>query len=107
MRRFRSVVPVALLITACTTGPVELQPGDCVDIVGTGSSAATERLVTVDCDTVDTDGIFRVVWIRESADSDPLTVTLLAADCDGPTLLPDADMLQAGDRDVVCFRSLD
>ena len=42
------------------------------------------------------DDIYRVVWIREAADTEPLTVTLLAAECAGPTLLPDADMLQAG-----------
>jgi hypothetical protein len=82
-------------------------PGDCVDIVGTGSSTATERLETVDCDSAIGDGIFRVVWIREAADAEPLTVTLLAAECAGPTLLPDADMLQAGDKTVVCFESIE
>ena len=81
-------------------------PGDCVDIVGTGSSEASELLVTVDCDTATGDDIFRVVWIREAADTEPLTVTLLAAECSGPTLLPDADILQAGDKSVVCFEPL-
>lgn len=94
-------------LSACSLGPTGLRPGDCVDIVGTGSSAATERLVTVDCDTADTAGIFEVVWIEDAADADPLTVTLLAAECDGPTLLPDADMLQAGELSVVCFQPLD
>ena len=98
---------LALLAAACTTGQAELRPGDCVDIVGTGSSEATERLVTVDCDTDDKDGIFEVVWIQEAADADPVTVTLLAAECEGPTLLPDADMLDRGDRDVVCFQALE
>jgi len=32
---------------------------------------------------------------------------MLAAECSGPTLLPDADMLQAGDRSVVCFQALE
>ncbi|NND03038.1 MAG: hypothetical protein HKN91_09645 [Acidimicrobiia bacterium] len=107
MRLFAAVTILSTFFAGCTTGPVELQEGDCVDIVGTGSSEATERLVTVDCDTVDTDGVFEVVWIEDAADSDPLTVTLLAAQCEGPTLLPDADMLEAGDRSVVCFQSLD
>lgn len=98
---------VGLLAASCSTGQVELRPGDCVDIIGTGSSAATERLVTVDCDTADTEGIFKVVWIEEAADADPVTVTMLAAECSGPTLLPDADMLQAGDRSVVCFQALE
>ena len=96
----------ATLLAACSGGPAELMPGDCVDIVGTGSSAATERLVAVDCDAATGDDIFRVVWIREAADTDPVTVTLLAAECAGPTLLPDADMLQAGDKPVVCFEPL-
>ena len=107
MKLIAGAALLAMATVACTTGPVELQAGDCVDIVGTGSSNATERLVTVDCDTPDTEGIFRVVWIEEAADADPITVTLLAADCDGPTLLPDADMLEAGDRDVVCFQPLE
>lgn len=106
MRLISWLGPLILILTACTTGPTELNPGDCVNIVGTGSSQATERLESVDCDTNNTRGVFRVVWIKEAADSEPLTVTLLAAECDGPTLLPDADMLQAGDRSVVCFESL-
>ena len=107
MRRLPGLVAVLVVLGGCTIGPTELRQGDCVDIVGTGSSTATERLVTVDCDTAETDGVFRVVWIRQAADSDPLTVTMLAADCAGPTLLPDADMLKAGDRSVVCFEPLD
>lgn len=103
----RRLVAMALVVSACSTGPVELVPGVCVDIVGTGSSQATERLVAVDCNTPDRDGVFRVLWVRESADSDPLTVTLLAAECSGPTLLPDADMLAGGDRTVICFEALD
>lgn len=100
------LVLLATGMVACSTGR-ELQPGDCVDIVGTGSSEATERLVTVDCDVVDKLGIFQVLWVREAADSEPLTVTLLAAECAGPTLLPDADMLERGDRSVVCFEMLE
>lgn len=105
-RLMQFVAAAALLLGACSSGPAELMPGDCVDIVGTGSSEATERLVAVDCDTATADDIFRVVWIREAADTEPLTVTLLAAECPGPTLLPDADMLQAGDKSVVCFEPL-
>lgn len=104
--RFFAFVLGAVMLGACTVGPVELRAGDCVDIVGTGSSEATERLVSVDCDTDDTDGIFRVVWVREAADAEPLTVTMLASECAGPTLLPDADMLDSGDRSVVCFEPL-
>lgn len=100
------VVALLVFVAACSTGR-DLRPGDCVDIVGTGSSEATERLVTVDCDTEDKLGIFQVVWVKEAADSDPLTVTTLAAECAGPTLLPDADMLQQGDRSVVCFELLE
>ena len=100
------VVAVVTLLAACSSGPAELMPGDCVDIVGTGSSDATERLVTVDCGSATAEDIYRVRWIREAADAEPVTVTLLAAECAGPTLLPDADMLQAGDRSVVCFEPL-
>lgn len=96
-----------LLLAACSTGPTDLMPGDCVDIVGTGSSEATDRLEAVDCDSAPGDGIYRVVWIRDAADTEPLTVTLLAAECAGPTLLPDADMLQAGDKSVVCFEPVE
>lgn len=106
MKELITFVACLVVLGACTVGPTELRPGDCIDIVGTGSSEATERLVTVDCDTDETDGLFRVLWIRQAADSDPLTVTMLAAECAGPTLLPDADMLEAGDRSVVCFEPL-
>lgn len=97
---------VGLVLAACSAGQAELEPGDCVDLVGTGGDEATERLVQVDCDAPPGDGIFRVVWIRDAADAEPITVTRLAAECAGPTLLPDADMLQAGDRSVVCFEAL-
>ncbi len=97
---------VVLAAVACGTGGTQLQPGDCVDIVGTGSSAATERLITVDCESPPGADIFRVLWVEQAEDAEPLTVTLLAAECDGPTLLPDADMLAAGDRTVVCFEPL-
>ena len=70
-----------------------------MNIVG---DAITSRLESVPCDTAD-GGVFRVVWIEEAADAEPLTVTLLAAECEGPTLLPDADMMAAGERTVVCF----
>ena len=106
-QRTRRVVALLFLVAACSTGPTELAPGDCVDIIGTGSAEATERLVTVDCEGTFSGGIFRVVWIEEAADPDPLTVTLLAAECEGPTLLPDADMLEAGDRSVVCFEPIE
>lgn len=102
-----ALIALLFIAAACTTGPRDLQPGDCVDIVGTGSSEASERLVTVDCEIEDKSGIFRVLWVREAADSEPLTVTMLATECDGPSLLPDADMLEAGDRRVVCFESLE
>ena len=105
-RAAAALVAGTLLLAACSTGPNELMPGDCVDIVGTGSSEATERLVAVDCDSATGDDIFRVVWVKEAADTEPVTVTRLAAECAGPTLLPDADMLQAGDRSVVCFEPL-
>jgi hypothetical protein len=102
--------PVAVLlvvtIAACSTGDEDLQVGDCVDIVGVGGDRATERLVSVDCATLETEGLFRVVWIEEAADADPVTITQLATECAGPTLLPDADMLQEGDRTVVCFEPL-
>ncbi len=101
-----ALVGIVLPLVGCATGPPQLAPGDCVAIVGIGSSEATERLVAVDCDTVD-DGIFRVVWVEEAADSEPLTVTRLAAECEGPTLLPDADMLAAGDNTVVCFEPIE
>ena len=100
------ILVFVLLLASCSAGQADLRPGDCVDIVGTGSSEATERLVAVDCDTTDTEGIYRVVWVRQAADGEPLTVTILAAECLGPTLLPDADMLEAGDRAVVCFEPL-
>ena len=106
MARIGAIAGLLFAVAACSTGR-SLQPGDCVDIVGTGSSEATERLVTVDCDIEDKRGIFQVVWVRAAADSAPLTVTNLAAECAGPTLLPDADMLERGDRDVVCFESLE
>jgi len=105
--RLGRIAAVVVLTAACSIGPNELVVGDCVDIIGVGGSDASQRLVTVDCDTEDIAGIYRVVWIEEAADVDPVAVTELAMTCAGPTLLPDADMLATGDREVVCFEPLE
>lgn len=97
---------VALLVAACSTGPSDLSVGECVDVIGLEQDSASERLITVDCDTDDTAGIYRVLWIEEAANAELATLTDLAMACAGPTLLPDADMLAADDRTVVCFEPL-
>lgn len=108
-RRNLARVAVALVIvgSGCSIGSSELEVGQCVDIVGLDQDQASDRLVTVDCDTDDTDGIFRVVSIEQAADGNLETLTEMALACAGPTLLPDADMLAANDLTVICFEPLD
>ena len=99
----RAACALILVLAACG-GPAELRPGDCVEIT---ADAATSRLESVACDSGAGTEVYRVVWVEEAADAQPLTVTLLAAECEGPTLLPDADMMAAGDRTVVCFEPIE
>ncbi len=98
---------LALVLAACSVGSSELAVGQCVDIIGLDEDQASERLITVDCDTDDPRGIFRVVSIEQAPDGDLETLTEMAMACAGPTLLPDADMLAANDLTVVCFEPLE
>ncbi|MCP3973507.1 MAG: hypothetical protein GY720_03325 [bacterium] len=100
-------VTLAVIGGACSIGSSELEVGQCVDIVGLDVDQASDRLVTVDCDTDDSSGIFRVVSIEQAPDGDLETLTETALACAGPTLLPDADMLAAGDLTVVCFEPVE
>ena len=101
------VAGVAMVTGACSIGSSELEVGQCVDIIGLDEDQASERLVTVDCDTDDPRGIFRVVSIEQAADGDLETLTEMATACAGPTLLPDGDMLAVNDLTVVCFEPLE
>lgn len=103
----RVAVALALVGGACSVGSSELEVGQCVDIIGLDQDTASERLITVDCDTDDPRGIFRVVSIEQAPDGILETLTDMALACAGPTLLPDADMLAANNFTVTCFEPLE